>query len=92
MLQQQALQLGDFRRIYPSCDIAAAAAGPAGSGGSITGVSSRQQSSLLQDEQARGFLRQARNRMLLGVLASIFRDVQVRICCCCFSFVFLTQQ
>jgi hypothetical protein len=80
VLQQQAPQLGDFRRVYPSCDTTAAATGPAGSGGSVTGVSSRQQSGLLQDEQARGFLWRAGNRMLLGVLASIFRDVQVTIC------------
>ncbi|WIA21326.1 hypothetical protein OEZ85_000553 [Tetradesmus obliquus] len=76
MLQQQTPQLGDFRRVYPSCDAAAAAAGTAGSGGSISGLAGRQQSSLLGDEQARGFLWRAGNRALLGVLASIFRDVQ----------------
>lgn len=78
MLQQQTPQLGDFRRVHPSCDAAAAAAGTAGSGGSISGLAGRQQSSLLGDEQARGFLWRAGNRALLGVLASIFRDVQVR--------------
>jgi hypothetical protein len=80
MLQQQTPQLGDFRRVYPSCDTAAAAAGAAGSGGSVTGVTSRQQSGLFAEEQARGFLWRAGNRALLGVLASIFRDVQVGLC------------
>jgi hypothetical protein len=82
MLQQQTPQLGDFRRVYPSCDTAAAAAaGAAGSSGSITAATcGRQQSGLLGDEQARGFLWRAGNRALLGVLASIFRDVQVQLC------------
>jgi hypothetical protein len=78
MLQHPAPQLGDFRRVYPSYDTAAAAAGPAGSGGSVTGGTGRQQSGL-QDEQAPGFLWRAGNKVLLGVLASIFRDVQVKI-------------
>ncbi|KAF6255360.1 hypothetical protein COO60DRAFT_227963 [Scenedesmus sp. NREL 46B-D3] len=83
MLQQQAPQLGDFRRVYPACDATAGAAagagagaGAAGSGGSISGVTGRQPSGLLGDGQARGFLWRVGNRALLGVLASIFRDVQ----------------
>lgn len=62
----QAAKQNDYRRVYPSC------------GSKDTQLTAaREHSRLWDDEQIRAFMWHAGNRALLGVLASIFKDVQV---------------